>query len=190
MREKTKLPADLQKTCDEVVAAFHAGREFKEGIEKIQAWLEDEGWDDLIADLGEQMVINLGYLSQCQFCDSELRPEMDIPDDVPVTDRDRIQWGREKIDDALTGDDEYLLPSLHTYTLEASDGSSSVIGCLVEVHGQSGPVCDWQGLWKSREDFLDSFRGDIYSWVTPLMGDVPDDVILSLWQKDSHIELE
>jgi len=64
MREKTKLPADLQKTCDEVVAAFHAGREFKEGIEKIQAWLEVEGWDDLIDDIGDQVAIALGYVPQ------------------------------------------------------------------------------------------------------------------------------
>lgn len=186
MSERVKLPSDLQQTCDEVVAAFHAGRDLHEGVEKLQAWLELDGWDDLILDLGDQMVIKLYYLSQYTFNDHDLRSSFDIPDDDPVTDRDRIQWGREKIAEVLKGEDGYVLPSLHTYTLEASDGSHAVIGCLIEVHGQAGPVCDWQGLWKSRDDFLDSFRSGRDLWVTPLMGEVPDNVILSVWHASRY----
>lgn len=183
MKAVNKLPEFLQADCDEVVAAFNNGKTAPKNLEKIKEWLEVDGWDDLIADLGEQMAINLADLSQFDFNDQEARDSQDIPDDLPVTDEDRIRWGRNKIDSVLSEYDDCLLPSLHTYTLKASDGSTATIGCLVEIHGQGGPVCEWQGLWASREEFLDSLgKGGKY-WVTPLMGDVPGEVILSFWEK-------
>jgi len=39
--------------------------------------------------------------------DDELRAYTDIPDDVPVTDGDRIRWAREQIAYVMRGDDEY-----------------------------------------------------------------------------------
>ena len=183
MTTRGNLPAYLQADCDEIVAAFNSGKPAPKNLEKIEEWLEADGWGDLIADLGEQMAINLTDLSQFYFNDQEARDSQDIPDDLPVTDEDRIRWGRNKIDSVLSEYDDCLLPSLHTYTLKASDGSIATLGCLVEIHGQGGPVCEWQGLWVSREEFLNSLgKGGKY-WVTPLMGDVPDEVILSIWEK-------
>jgi hypothetical protein len=183
MKAINNLPEFLQADCDEVVAAFNNGKTAPKNLEKIKEWLEVDGWDDLIADLGEQMAIDLADLSQFDFNDQEARDSQDIPDDLSITDEDRIRWGRNKIDSVLSEYDDCLLPSLHTYTLKASDGSTATIGCLVEIHGQSGPVCEWQGMWSSREEFLDSFSKGGKYWVTPLMGDVPDEVILSIWQK-------
>jgi hypothetical protein len=58
-----------------------------------------------------------------------------------------------------------------------------VIGCIVEIHGQAGPACQWEGLWKSRDDFLAAVGDGEGFWVTPMMGEIPDEVILKLWQK-------
>ena len=152
-------------------------------LNDIQEWLAIDGWDELISDLGEQMVINLGFLSHFEFDESELRSELDIPKTTPVSDQDRIAWGRACIDRVLNEDDGYLLPSIHTFELKGSDGSTVIIGCLFEIHGQLGPVTNWRGLWRSRDAFLQSLGNEYEYWVTPLMGDMPDEVILQLWKR-------
>lgn len=183
MKAVNKLPKFLQADCDEVVAAFNNGKTALKNLEKIKEWLEVDGWDDLIADLGEQMALKLYYLAQHQFNDGELRASEGIPYDLAVTDDDRIHWGRTQIDRVFNDYDDYLLPSVHTYQLTATDGSTAIIGCLVEIQGQGGPVCEWEGLWASREEFLYALGKDANYWVTPLMGDVPNETILSLWEK-------
>ncbi len=186
MTNNPTFPTELQPVLDAALHDFQEGKVNPGILKPIYEWLEVDGWEALINDLGEQMALNLGYLAQFQFNDSELRACMDIPDEQPLTDEDRIRWGRSHIDRVLNGDDEYLLPSIHTYEVQASDGFKAVIGCIVEIHGQAGPVCQWEGLWKSRNDFLEAVgEGDGY-WVTPLMGEIPDDVILKLWQKPTE----
>ena len=127
------------------------------------------------------------YWSDFYFEESELRSELDIPKKTPISDQARIDWGRKCIDKVLDEYDGYLLPSLHTYELKASDGSTATMGCLVEIHGQSGPVTIWRGLWRFRDAFLHSLGNEYEYWVTPLMGDIPDEVILKLW-KSSKIK--
>jgi hypothetical protein len=178
-----ELPKDLQAVADGLVTSYWNGSKSFDGLIDIQNWLEVDGWDALISDLDQGMAINLGYLSELQFQDRELRSCMEIPNHQTLTDEDRIRWGRSHIDRVLAEYDEYLLPSVHAYELRGLDGLKVVIGCIVETHGQGGPVCQWQGVWPTRESFLEALGKNYQYWVTPLMGDVPDEVILSLWQK-------
>jgi len=46
-------------------------------------------------------------------------------------------------------------------------------------------VCEWCGLWSSKEEFFAAATKDNAFWITELSGDVPDELILSLW-KDRH----
>jgi len=178
-----ELPKDLQTVADGLVTSYWNESKAFDGLIDIQNWLEVDGWDALISDLDQGMAINLGYLSELQFQDQELRLCMGIPNHQTLTDEDRIRWGRSHIDRVLAEYDEYLLPSVHTYELRSLNGLKVVIGCIIEIHGQGGPVCQWQGVWPTRESFLEALGKDYQYWVTPLMGDVPDEVILSLWQK-------
>jgi hypothetical protein len=180
---KHQFPEHLQAASDEVIAEFNAGVPEPKSFKKITEWLEGDGWDALIADLGDQMAINLTGLGYDRFDDSELRAYCDIPDEQVVSDADRIRWGREQIDSVLNNYDDVLLPSVHAYQLTSSDGQSAWVGCLVEIHGQLGPACYWQGLWPSREAFWHALGSEYGYWVTPLMGDVTDEAILSHWQK-------
>ena len=177
------FPEHLQAACDEAIAAFKSGEPEPQSLEAIKEWLDVDGWDALIADLGDQMAINLTALADDQFMDGELRANLDIPNDQPVTDADRLRWGREKIDEVLNNYDDYLLPSVHAYQLVSSSGDTAWLGCLVEIHGQGGPACKWQGLWSTRESFWQALGENNAYWLVPLMGDVPDAVILSLWPK-------
>ncbi len=177
------FPEHLQAACDELIAAFKAGKTQPQSLESIKEWLEVDGWDALIADLEEQMAVKLRLLALMKFEDTELRDCEDIPDEEPVTDLDRVRWGRTQIDQVIEDYDNYLFASVHAYELTSSQGETVIIGCLVDIQGQAGAVCDWQGLWPTRESFWQALGNNHEYWLVPLMGDVTDDVILSIWQK-------
>jgi hypothetical protein len=59
MVTSSPLPAQLHAVCDEAIAAFKAGKPEPENFKQVTDWLEVDGWDALIADLGDQMAINL-----------------------------------------------------------------------------------------------------------------------------------
>ena len=183
MSTSTLFPDYLQAACDEAIAAYKARETEPASFKRITQWLEEDGWDALIADLGDQMAINLKALGYYQFTDIELRANSDMHDAQPISDTDRLRWGREKIDEVLENYDDDMLPSVHAYELISSDGQSAWVGCLVEIHGQLGPACYWQGLWPSREAFWHALGSEYAYWVTPLMGDVTDEAILFHWQE-------
>jgi hypothetical protein len=183
MNTESCLPPDLQPIADAVLKDFAAGVEEPDGLTQICEWLEIDGWDFLIADLGEQNALKLGYIAQLEFTDEEARYNLDIPEEVEIQDTDRLSWARQRINYAEAGDDTYLLASLHAYRLNGSDESFAFVGCLIEVHGQGGPVCEWWGLWEAPEEFYDAVGEGGYNWVTPRMGQISDQVILSMWQK-------
>jgi hypothetical protein len=177
------LPSNLQAVADTVLREFSAGVEAPEGLSLIYEWLEVDGWDFLINDLGEQSALKLGYIAQLEFSDSETRYNLEIPKEVEVKDADRVNWARQRIEHGQTGDDGYLLASLHAYRLTGSDGSHAFVGCQIEIHGQGGPVCEWWGLWKTPDEFYEAVGDGGVNWVIPRMGDISDQVILSMWEK-------
>ena len=67
--------------------------------------------------------------------------------------------------------------------LMGSDGSQAFAGCPMEIQGQAGPVCEWCGLWKTPEEFYGSVGDGEVNWVIPRMGEIPGQLILSMWKK-------
>ena len=184
MENSSRLPPDLQSVADGALREFAAGNKDPVGLGLICKWLELDGWDLLIADFGEQMALKLGAIAHLDFTDSEARLNLDIPDDAEIQDADRIRWARQRIDYAQSGDDGYLLGSLHACRLDGTDGSHGFLGCHMEVHGQAGEVCQWWGLWESPEAFYDAVGEGLAIWVLPRMGEITDTVILSMWHKE------
>lgn len=184
MTTTTKLPRQLQPACDEALAAFKAGNSQPDCLRPITKWLEVDGWDALIADLDEGLAIDLRSLSEDWFTDDALREGLEIPDTKRVTDRLRLKWGRRCIDAVLNGEYADSLDSVHTYVLHASDGSTAVLCCTTQIQGQAGPVCRWRGLWPTRKAFLKSFTANHRYWLTASMGEVPDAVILEMWERE------
>ena len=183
MHSKTLLPAHLQAIADKVVDEFIVGNSHPDGLEAIYEWLEIDGWEQLLTDLGAEMALKLHHLAAFDFNDNETRWNLDIPDDQSIQDSDRLNWARQRIEYYQTGEDGYVFVSVHAFPLVSSEGKVAIVGCLIEVHGQAGPVCDWRGLWRTREEFYDALASDGQIWLTPRMGDIPDEVILSLWAK-------
>lgn len=185
MNSKTVLPASLQALADRLVGECLAGNSHPDGIEAIYEWLENDGWEYLLTAIGGEMALKLEHLADFDFNDKETRWNLDIPEDQEIQDADRLTWARQRIDHFQTGDDGYVFVSVHAYPLLSSEGEIAIVGCLVEIHGQAGPVCDWRGLWKTQEDFYDALESEGKVWLLPKMGEIPDEVILSMWAKPS-----
>jgi len=177
---KDKLPFHLQRILDEVIDAFYSGDVAHDGVKEIEEWFELEGWNILISDSDDQMAINLCALSS-RLNDHELRAYENIADNTVLQDSGRIAWVRGLIESAQgTGDDSFLL-SVHAHTLQATEGKTAVIGCLIKSHSQLGPCCHWQGLHVTKESFLYSLAEGRAYWVTQRMQAIPDKVVLSWW---------
>lgn len=177
------IPKAIQKYCDSVLEQFRSRKPVsQENLNEIQAWLEVEGWDALIADPEELMAIRLHYVAELEFRDSELCGNLGL-DPLNVTDSHRLSWARQCIDWVQNNDDGYKLVSVFPHRLTATDGSYAILGCLVEIHGQAGPFCQWQGLWNTRSEFLEAISVGHEYWLISEKDVIPDEVILSLWQK-------
>ncbi len=111
MKGAKHLPPHLQPVADAVLRDFAAGVEEPDGLTRICEWLEIDGWDFLIADLGEQNALKLGYIAQLEFSDAEARYNLEIPEEVEMQDADRLSWARQRINYAQAGDDTFLLAS-------------------------------------------------------------------------------
>jgi hypothetical protein len=185
MTSDASVPPKIKRLISQIVKEYKAGNSEPSGLKDLYDWLEVDGWDVLVTDPDEKYAIKLAYIAYSDFSDDEVRHNLDIPENVAVQDSDRIAWGRSRIDYAVSQADGYLIPSLNTYTLKGKDGYCVYVGCMIEIHGQAGPVCEWCGLWRSKEEFFASATKDNAFWITELSGDVPDEVILSLW-KDRH----
>lgn len=181
MANISPLPSQLQKFADEAISQFFAEGKTA-GLEEIYEWLEVDGWDDLIADFEEQDALNISYLAEHRFTDSQLRDQAGLDDKDKVLDSDRLTYANEVIEYSMSGDDGHVLASLHAFPLVSSTGQVAFVGCMIAIHGQGGPHCDWWGLWESKESFYNAVAKSGDYWVTPLMGDVSDEAILKRWK--------
>jgi hypothetical protein len=183
MSSKSSPPPKIKALISHVLKEYKAGNHDPNGLNDLCKWLEIDGWDFLVGDPDEKYAISISYIANSDFSDKEARYNLDIPENVDLQDSDRIAWGRSRIDYAVSQGDGYLIPSLNTYRLTGKGRHHVYIGCMIEVHGQGGPVCNWCGLWNSKEDFYASVTKDNAFWITELSGEIPDEVILSLWKK-------
>jgi hypothetical protein len=176
------LPSDFQANLNRILASYRGGTKTPDGLISIQNWLEGDGWEALMNQPDEQLAINLGYFAQRYFQDSLLREDLGVQSDKNISDSDRVRWARGHLERALQEDANNLLFGVHTYELKATNGISAVLGCLVGIQGQAGPVFEWRGLWDSRDAYLGALGNDGDHWVSPLMGEIPNAVILSRWK--------
>ena len=184
MKRVVKFPRSHNPARDEALAAFKAGHSQPDCLRPITEWLAVDGWDALIADLDECMALDLGGLASVRFDDDALREGLEIPDTRRVTDRLRVKWARSCIDEAVgESDDESWLVTVLAYALHASDGSSAVVGCIGHDQSQGGIVCDWQGLWTTRDAFVAAMAKARHCWLHSEVDSVPDEVLLGLWEK-------
>ena len=149
-------------------------------LEDFQNWLIYEspaaGADDF------ECVIRLCDL---QFGDDEMRYDLDLPDDSPITNEQRLEYARRFIDtyDKNGRIDPHFAEFIE---LRRADGRSIFYCCLTQMAGQSGLLPDWYGCHASREAFLDYLRGRGWWVLKESAAGIPDKEILELWYDGSE----
>lgn len=177
MMKVPTLTSNLVDAIDSAVKSLKEGKNATD-LKDIYAWLENDGWDLLFSEQGHQgLAINLRKISEFRFDENELSSVYEIPI-KKITDVIRIKYSRESIDSLI--DDDYFVPSVHTFSLDDVE-NPPVIGCLIEVHGQAGPVLDWWGLYKNRDDFFRAL--DDSNIILSDKDEISDERLLSLWKR-------
>lgn len=178
-----ELPSDLRSIPDRIIDCVQRGMPIPDDANELINWIETELWDNLIEAWNpEYIVLKLYSLSQFRFLDSELIDDGESLD--IVTDEDRIIHARNVIDRAFEEMDGYDCPSVHSIKFEDSDGASAVLGWLVEIHGQNGPVAEYQGAFYDAKHFYQNLRDSDYLF-SHERDSLTDETILRLWNEEN-----
>ena len=114
------------------------------------------------------------------FSDAELKAIHDTSDEVH--DSDRVEFARTLIVNSFQEFDEYLCPSIHAVPISNGQGEQAILGWLMEVHGQAGPVPLFQGVFRDENTFYDYLRKSDYV-LSSEQTNVADETILRLWSR-------
>lgn len=131
----------------------------------------------------EHVALNLNSTSTSLYlCDTELIANQE--DDATVTDELRIQYARKLISSTFENNDGYDCPSVQVVDLKKSNGESAVLGWLIEIHGQGGPVAIYHGAFKDKYQFFQHLE-DRDFLLDSEEQNLTDEKILKLWTKRS-----
>ena len=147
-----ELPSNLLSIRDRIVDCVQRGMPVPDDANELIKWFETDNWEDLMdAWSPEHIVLKLDYLSRYQFSDEELFASDYSIDQI--SDEKRISYARDIIERAFEVLDGSDCPSVHAIKIQKEDGASAVLGWLVEIHGQAGPVADYWGAFVDYEFF-------------------------------------
>lgn len=177
----TLLPAEFWKTRDAAIESLLSNSPLPEGIAELQNWLATDGWDDLLAAwINEDVALNLKEWAAFKFSDSCLRDDEGHDDYVAITDQMRVDYARAAISVAVEQSDGYDSPSVHSFPIESKDGKQAILGCTVEIHGQTGPVPQWHGVFADKEAYYGYLRETGFL-LHSNADEISDAEILSFW---------
>jgi hypothetical protein len=154
-------------------------------LKAVQEWLAGDGWDDLLTQSGELQLLNIKRLAEYEFTDKQLKQVFGLPRTAKVSDAQRVQYARQKVADFASGEDGFFCPSVAIYpldTAQAASRTSALLGGVIEIHGQAGPVVNWHGLFSTQEAFDDDLRLRGFTPLVPY-GQLEDRELLSWWQR-------
>jgi hypothetical protein len=177
----TLLPKEFWEIRDAAIESLLSNSPLPEGIADLQAWLATDGWDELLAAwINEDVALNLKEWANYKLYDSSLRDDEGLDDSKAINDQMRVDYARETIRYAVEESEGYFSPSVHSFSLERDDGKRALLGCLVEIHGQAGPVPQWHGIFADKEAFYVYLRNAGFLLHT-IADEISDPDILSFW---------
>jgi hypothetical protein len=176
------VPEALQAQVDALIAAHYDGRTDPVAFEKIQEYLEGDGWDELYTGLNDLLAVNFSSFTGEYLDDSQLRAYVGLDDDEPLSPSDRIEFARERLSVLLEELDDVVTPSIVHCTLKDTRGRAVVVGGYTESHGQAGPFTTWLKVVGSEAEFFQLLK-DQDLIVFEDVESISDEKILSAWQR-------
>lgn len=182
----SELPKRFWKARDAAIEHVLSETPLPAALADLQEWLATDGWSDLLAAwINEDIVLNLEGWAEYKFSDSSLRDFEGLDEAETITDQMRVDYARAAISGAVEQNEGYDSPSVHSFTIEREDGERAVLGCIVEIHGQYGPVPKWHGVFADKDDFYKHLRkaGFLFHSEVDEIGDAE---ILALWKVEKN----
>jgi hypothetical protein len=179
MTRNIALPEDLWALRDSLIDRVHANEPIPPEIDKIYKWLAVDGWDELVGEgTNEEMAFVI-----LEFCpgEDELRDFLDLDESDEITDQMKIDYTREKISDATSGNDDCDYPTIAYYSMQGGDGKSAVIGATLSIQ-QGGWDTEWDGIFLTSEFYIEYLKL-AGVWLARDVEDIDDVSILRFWNK-------
>ena len=179
---KSNLPNKLASIRNQIIEHVHENGPLPANINDLISWFEGDGWDELVPswESEEHIALNLNYVSWLNFSDSELVANQE--NDELVTDALRVKYARRLISETFENSDGYDCPSVQAVEISKANGDSAVLGWLIEIHGQGGPVAIYQGAFRDKRKFYENLRECNFLLDTE-HHNLTDKEILNLWAK-------
>lgn len=177
-----ELPEKLRKIRDAAVEHVLSDSLLPKDLSELQNWFATDGWGYVTDSwINDDAVLDLKSWVAYQFLDSLLRSEEDLDESIEITNQMRIKYARSAIKNAIEEYDGYDNPSVHSVLIQREDGKNAILGCTVEIHGQSGPVPIWHGVFASVDIFYAHLReaGFLFHKEADLISDAE---IMSFWR--------
>jgi hypothetical protein len=171
---------ELSRISNAVVDHIHRGTELPDELEALSNLYETDCWDELLSAWGHDHFALKLYSLAIAFSDSELYAREGLSQ--ALTDADRVAYARKLIEETFANLDEYECPGVHAVEIRNSAGESAILGWLVEVHGQAGPVPIFQGVFSDKQNFYQALR-DSDHVLSGEESSVTEQTILKLWSK-------
>lgn len=175
------LPKKLTAIRDQVIDHVRKNTPLPDKLSELINWYESDGWDILVPVWAEEEHVALNFNSiSLYFCDTELAANQEV--DATVTDELRVQYARGLVSSTFENNDGYDCPSVQVVELKKSNGESAVLGWLIEIHGQGGPVAIYHGAFKDKYQFFQHLEDSDYL-IDSKQQNMTDEAILKLWSK-------
>jgi hypothetical protein len=175
------LPASLQPNIDHVVDACFNSHAYDEELKILHRYLEDDGWDALIAGSDDTIGLNFSIFADNYLADEMLRSFVGLDRRKKISDVDRLIFARKMLSHHADEFDELINPSIVHCTIKDQIGREMVLGGFVEIHGQSGPEISWCTPSRSHAHFLQKLKRKGVISIHEI-GKLSDRKILKAWR--------
>lgn len=176
-----EFPQNLILIRNQVIDHVRINSPVPENITTLINWYETDGWDVLVPLWAKEEHVALNFNSiSMYFSDAELIANQE--DDAKVTDELRIEYARKLVSSTFESNDGYDCPSVQVVNINKANGDSAVLGWLVEIHGQGGPVAIYHGTFKDNFQFFQHLK-DSHFILDSEEKNLTDETILRIWAK-------
>ena len=143
-----ELPPELVAVRDAAVASAYGEGSLPKDADELFNWLF---WQANAMDLDDPCF----SLPDLYLTDDDVRAELDLADEEQVSDEQRMEYARGRIENIWNNDD---INFAHAYRIERPDGKSTYLCGTSWAAGQGGPETNCDGTYPSKEAYLCSLE--------------------------------
>lgn len=184
-----RLPGELQDDVDRVVAGVASGRVPAASLDRVWAWLEDEGYGEVMDVAGgtDWIVADTQAIARDWFRDADMRSHRLSPlefEDQKITNADRLAFMRRFFDELPEEWSERVeYPSVAAVELAGRSGRACFC-VFVTGAGQAGADLELKGVFRTRSELKSFLDEEGFVELVPKAegARMSDEQLLNLWQ--------